>query len=98
MQHVIFYSWQADRSNNTNRGFIKAALEEAAAALAVDLIVEPRIDHDTQNVPGSPDIALLKQRLGERAGPITASVAQWHVATTRARRAHRKSRLTAVNE
>lgn len=56
MQHVIFYSWQADRPNNTNRGLIKNALEEAAA-LATDLTVEPRIDHDTQNVPGSPDIA-----------------------------------------
>lgn len=56
MQHISFYSWEADRPNNTNRGFIKTALEEAAA-LASDLTVEPRIDHDTQNVPGSPDIA-----------------------------------------
>lgn len=98
MQHVIFYSWQADRSNNTNRGFITAALEEAAAALAVDLIVEPRIDHDTQNVPGSNRHRPTQTATRGTSGPITASVAQWHVATTRARRAHRKNRLTAVNE
>ncbi len=57
MQHTIFYSWQGDLPNNTNRGFLRAALEEAASALAADLAVEPRIDQDTQNVPGSPDIA-----------------------------------------
>jgi len=57
MQHIIFYSWEADRPNNTNRGFIKTALEEAATALAADLTVEPRVDHDTQDIPGSPDIA-----------------------------------------
>jgi hypothetical protein len=57
MQHITYYSWQGDRPNNTNRGFIKSSLDEAATALAADLTVEPRIDHDTQNVPGSPDIA-----------------------------------------
>ncbi len=40
MQHVIFYSWQGDRPNNTNRGFIKTALDDAATALASDLAVE----------------------------------------------------------
>src|SRR5438128_920039 len=57
MAHVIFYSWQADLPNNTNRGFLQTALEEAAKSLAEDLKVEPVIERDTQNVPGSPDIA-----------------------------------------
>jgi hypothetical protein len=57
MQHVIFYSWQADLPNSTNRGFIQAALEEAATTVATDLNIEPVIERDTQNVPGSPDIA-----------------------------------------
>lgn len=54
--HTIFYSWQKDCPNNTNRGLIKTALEDAATALTTDLHVEPRIDHDTKDTPGSPDI------------------------------------------
>ncbi|MGK2887244.1 MAG: hypothetical protein ACSLE8_21150 [Rhodococcus sp. (in: high G+C Gram-positive bacteria)] len=57
MQHIIFYSWQADLPNNTNRGFIQSALDEAARSLATDLNIEPVIERDTKNVPGSPDIA-----------------------------------------
>lgn len=74
MQHVIFYSWQGDRPNNTNRGFIKNALDEAATALAADLTVEPRIDHDTQNVPGSPDIARTILKKIENSDVFVADV------------------------
>src|SRR5690348_10162470 len=59
MRRVVFYSWQSELPNSTNRGLIQAALEEAAAAIATDdmVAVEPVVDRDTQNVPGSPDIA-----------------------------------------
>ena len=30
MASIIFYSWQSDLPNSTNRGFIQAALEQAA--------------------------------------------------------------------
>lgn len=57
MKHVIFYSWQADLPNSTNRGFIHDALEQAANTIATDLDIEPVIERDTQGTPGSPDIA-----------------------------------------
>lgn len=57
MRRTIFYSWQTDRPNNTNRGFILTALESAADAIANDLNLEPVVERDTQNVPGSPDIS-----------------------------------------
>ena len=59
MQQTIFYSWQSDHPNKTNRGFIETALVQAAKAIRNDdtLDVEPVIDRDTANVPGSPDIA-----------------------------------------
>lgn len=54
----IFYSWQSDLPNATNRGFIQKALESAAKALRADAVqVEPVVDRDTVGVPGSPDIA-----------------------------------------
>lgn len=59
MRRIVFYSWQSDLPNSCNRGFIQAALEQAADAITADdsVAVEPVVDRDTQNVPGSPDIA-----------------------------------------
>ena len=55
----IFYSWQSDLPNSTNRGFIQTALERAAQSIGNDpaIAVEPVVDRDTAGVPGSPDIA-----------------------------------------
>ena len=60
MHCTVFYSWQSDLPNSVNRGFIQDALERAAKAIRNDdsIEVEPVIDRDTQNVPGSPDIGL----------------------------------------
>jgi hypothetical protein len=59
MRRIVFYSWQSDLPNACNRGFIQNALELAAATIAADdsVAVEPVLDRDTQNTPGSPDIA-----------------------------------------
>jgi hypothetical protein len=59
MKQIIFYSWQSDLPNSTNRGFIQEALESAAATIAADasVEVEPVVDRDTQGVPGAPEIA-----------------------------------------
>lgn len=59
MPGLVFYSWQSDLPNATNRGFIQQALENAAKALRKDgsLQVEPVVDRDTIGVPGSPNIA-----------------------------------------
>jgi hypothetical protein len=55
MNRVVFYSWQSDLPNSTNRGFIHVALEKAAKAIANDDV--PIIDRDTKDVPGAPHIA-----------------------------------------
>lgn len=59
MKRSVFYAWQSDLPNSTNRGFIQKALEDAARDITVDdsVEIEPVIDRDTQGVPGSPDIA-----------------------------------------
>lgn len=56
---TIFFSWQADCPNSTNRGFIEDCLERAINELNEEgeLTVEACIDRDTIGVPGSPDIA-----------------------------------------
>jgi hypothetical protein len=56
---LVFYSWQSDLPNATNRTFIQQALENAAKTLRKDgsLQVEPVIDRDTFGVPGSPNIS-----------------------------------------
>jgi predicted nucleotide-binding protein with TIR-like domain len=56
---TVFYSWQADLPNRTNRTFIEDALERAVKSLRADdsLKVELRVDRDTADVAGSPAIA-----------------------------------------
>jgi hypothetical protein len=56
-QHRIFYSWESDHPNPTNRSFIEKALEEAVREISTDsLAIEPVIDRDTLGLPGAPDI------------------------------------------
>lgn len=59
MEVKIFYSWQSDLPNATNRGFIQTALENAAKIIRADnsLKIEPVLDRDTMGVSGTPDIA-----------------------------------------
>lgn len=64
----IFYSWQSDLLNKTNRSFIEEALEKAVKKLKADkeIEVEPVIDRDTQGVQGSPDInEIIFQKISE---------------------------------
>lgn len=58
MSFTVFYSWQSELPSNTNRGFVKTALDKAVRQLEKDGIVDqrPEIDQDTKGVPGSPDI------------------------------------------
>lgn len=64
----VFYSWQSDLPNTTNRRFIGDALEKACKAVANNPEIEkaPRIDQDTQGVPGSPAIpATIMEKIDE---------------------------------
>jgi hypothetical protein len=56
---TVFYSWQSDHPNVTNRGFIERALEGAVKTIRNDnsIHVEPVLDRDTAGVPGSPEIS-----------------------------------------
>jgi hypothetical protein len=57
--HDIFYSWQSDLPNSTNRGFIEDCLNRAIKEVRGDeqLKLDPCLERDTRGVPGSPDIA-----------------------------------------
>lgn len=68
---TVFYSWQSDLPNNTNRSFIEAATRKALDDLKKDSAVQdsPReLDKDTSGIAGSPDIVnviLAKIRAAE---------------------------------
>lgn len=59
MKKMVFYSWQSDLPNTSNRGFIEKALKKAVKEIADDesIDVEPVIDRDTAGVGGSPEIS-----------------------------------------
>jgi hypothetical protein len=73
---TVFYSWQSDLPNATNRGLIQEALERAAKTIRTDdsLAVDPVLDRDTQNVPGAPDIAHAIFQKIEKAAAFVADV------------------------
>ncbi|MCF8781192.1 nucleotide-binding protein [Vibrio sp. IRLE0018] len=58
VEKKIFYSWQSDLPNKSNRGFISDALEKAIKQLKADdsFAMTPFLDRDTQDELGSPDI------------------------------------------
>ena len=76
MAGTVFYSWQSDLPNSTNRSLIETALEKAAKAISQDetISVEPVIDRDTQGVPGSPDIARTILQKIDRADAFVCDV------------------------
>ena len=53
----IFYSWQSDLENKTNRGFIEDALEKATKLVSDELNIPLILDKDTIDRTDSPDIA-----------------------------------------
>lgn len=56
---TIFWSWQSDVSARETRDVIRAALSSAIEQLAASFeeADRPELDHDTRDVPGSPEIA-----------------------------------------
>jgi hypothetical protein len=59
MDFTIFYAWQSDRDQKTHRFLIRDAANEAIKRIGRDGSIDdsPRLDHDTQDVPGTPEIA-----------------------------------------
>jgi hypothetical protein len=63
MSLTIFYSWQSDSPQETNRNFIESVLKNAVKALGQDVDLQESLrdenvvlDKDTAGVPGSPPI------------------------------------------
>jgi hypothetical protein len=58
MELTIFYAWQNDIPNQVNRFLIRDVVKSVSKSIRNDASVEdsPRIDHDTLDVPGTPEI------------------------------------------
>ena len=64
MATTVFYSWQSDHPNKTNRTFIEEALEAALRKISLDCEIQEAqrnepltLDKDTKGIPGIPPIA-----------------------------------------
>lgn len=75
-KYTVFYSWQSDLPNATNRGFIEKALENVTKIIRTDdsLKVEPVVDRDIKGLPGSPDIGRAILEKIDRAHVFVADV------------------------
>lgn len=58
MQPTLFYAWQSDADKKTNRRLIHEAAEKALKSIVAEGVVEdaPRLDHDTRDASGMPEI------------------------------------------
>lgn len=58
MARTVFWSWQSDQPARETRNVIRDALLGAIGSVAAEFeeAERPEIDHDTKDVPGSPDI------------------------------------------
>jgi hypothetical protein len=76
MDFTVFYAWQSDRLQNTHRYLIRAAAKEALKRIGrdVDLEDSPRLDHDTKDVPGTPEIAGTIFRKIQESGAFIADL------------------------
>ena len=81
----IFWSWQSDRDERTNKYFVRDALKDAIKALKIsaESIVEPserepldalHLDHDRKGVPGHPDLAATIFEKIRNAAVVVADV------------------------
>ena len=88
---TVFYSWQSDLDNRVTRQLIRDALEAAIEQVAQDLQLDdaPRLDQDTQGVPGTPEVAATILQKIEQCRVIVADVSM--VASTA-----RRSRATGA--
>lgn len=61
MDFSIFYSWQSDAPDKTNRKFIRDALDDAVNEIALDaeIVQSPQVVSGMERVPGMPDVAQM---------------------------------------
>lgn len=80
MRTTVFFSWQSDRPAREGRNFIERALSAAIGRIAQDLQLDEsirgqlRLDKDTQDVPGSPEIFNTILKKIESAGIFVADL------------------------
>lgn len=66
MKRTVFYAWQSDSPEETNRYFIRDVVKAAIKELNKEIEVAMRLDHDTKDVTGMPDIpATIKKKIQE---------------------------------
>lgn len=53
---TLFYSWQSDLDQKTHHYLIRDAIEKALKIINKEINFELRLDKDTQEMSGSPDI------------------------------------------
>jgi hypothetical protein len=76
MDFSLFYAWQSDSPLDDNKHLIRDAAREAVKRISRDNDVEesPRLDHDTKDLSGTPEVAASIFSKIERAGMFLGDV------------------------
>jgi hypothetical protein len=76
MDFKLFYAWQSDSPLDDNKHLIRDAAKDAVKRIGKDADVEesPRLDHDTKNLSGTPEVANAIFAKIDRAGMFLGDV------------------------
>lgn len=76
MANTVFWSWQSDQPQRETRRLIRDALSDAINRIAATMeeSERPGLDHDTKNVPGSPEIVATILKKIDSASVFVADV------------------------
>lgn len=92
MEITVFYAWQSDRDTKVNRYFIQEAVEKALKRITNDASLDfsLKLDHDTKDVPGMPEITTTILKKIEESHIFLADLT--FVATTEAEKPEEKAK------
>jgi hypothetical protein len=76
MDFTLFFAWQSDSPLDDNKHLIRDAARDAVKRIGKDADVEesPRLDHDTKNLSGTPEVANAIFAKIDRAGMFLGDV------------------------
>jgi hypothetical protein len=76
MEFTLFFAWQSDSPLDDNKHLIRDAAKDAVKRISQDNDVEesPRLDHDTKDLSGTPEVAASIFSKIERAGMFLGDV------------------------
>lgn len=89
-EYRVFYSWQSDTTDKYNRNFIEKAIEKAIKKINEKFNINVKLDKDTRDCAGSPDII---NKILEKIDKSTLFIADVSITTRNGKKCYPNSNV-----